>query len=134
MAVAIGGMIGSLARWALVEAASPDHAVMMTFAINVVGSMFLGGVIGQRERIHPERLLAAGTGFAGGLTTFSGYAVAVASALDDGAVGSALVNGLGTAAAALVAAGIGFRVVRVTTTVLATRRRVAAGPRVGDGR
>lgn len=129
VAVAIGGTIGSLVRWALIEAAQPDHSVLMTFAINVAGSLLLGGLMGQRERLHPERLLAAGTGFAGGLTTFAGHAVAVAAALDRGAVGSALLDGLGTAAAALLAAGIGFRVVRVAAIRRASRRSTTVGGR-----
>lgn len=129
MAVAIGGMVGSLVRWALLAVADPGHTTLMTFAINVVGSLLLGGLMGQKERIHPERLLAVGTGFAGGLTTFAGYAVAVAAALDRGAVGTAMLDGVGTAVAALLAAGIGFRVVR-----LAAVRRASRGPRTIGGR
>jgi fluoride exporter len=127
VAVAIGGMVGSLIRWALIALAEPDHATLMTFAINVVGSLLLGGLMGKREHIHPERLLAAGTGFAGGLTTFAGYAVAVAAALDRGAVGTAMLDGVGTAIAALLAAGIGFRVMRLATVRRAPRRPGAVG-------
>lgn len=113
MAVALGGAAGSLVRWALV-ALSPDaSADVSLFVVNVVGSMLLGIVLGRRELLSDEWRLGIGTGFAGGLTTFSGYAVAVAAHLDDGALLAATTTGLATPVATLVAAGVGFRAARM---------------------
>ena len=122
VAVALGGAVGSLARWALVGL-SPSAADDATVAgINVAGSFLLGWLLGRRERMDPDRLLAIGTGFAGGLTTFSSYAVTVATDLDQGALLAAAGNGLGTPVAALLAAGLGFR----SSRLLGARRRRSA--------
>jgi CrcB protein len=141
--VAIGGTVGSLVRWGLVGLVPPERAGLTTFGINVAGSLFLGALIGRRERMDAERLLALGTGFAGGLTTFSSYAVAVATDLEDGALADAAANGLGTPVAALLAAGIGYRAMRMAVTARSARRRARAervraervrGERVGGER
>jgi len=120
MAVAVGGAIGSLARWAALEIATGDvegvsadvtaqRALLATLAVNLFGSLLLGVLLAQQSSMTPTQFLAAGTGFAGGLTTFSTFAVAVAESLDDGQLMSALTNGLGTAVATVLAAGIGYR-------------------------
>ncbi len=114
LAVAIGGAFGSLARWGLLSQGGENAETLILFGINVVGSLLLGGLIGNRERLSDERFALLGTGFAGGLTTFSTFAVAIAQDLEDGALLSALTNGLGTMAAAVVAGGLGYRLSRVT--------------------
>ena len=131
VAVALGGTIGSLVRWGLVGLTPAATDETMLAAINVAGSFLLGWLLGRRERFDPDRLLALGTGFAGGLTTFSGYAVAVATDLDRGELLAAAGNGVGTPVAALLAAGVGFRVSRQ----LATRpRRQRGRPRLRQER
>jgi CrcB protein len=120
VAVAVGGAVGSLARWAVLEIAigSEDlvsseiairRALLATFMINVLGSLLLGVLIAQRDLMRTNQFLAVGTGFAGGLTTFSTFAVAVAEKLDSGEFVMALTNGAGTAFAAVLAAGLGYR-------------------------
>lgn len=121
--VALGGAVGSVLRWALVALGSTEDRDLILFAINVAGSLVLGALLGRRERLSDSWRLGLGTGFAGGLTTFSGYAVAVAERLDDGALLAATTNGLGTPVAALVAAGLGYRVARVAGARPARSRR-----------
>ncbi len=128
VAVAAGGLVGSLLRWGLVESGWLGSAETATVVVNVVGSLLLGGLLGQRERLGPELRLGLGTGFAGGLTTFSSYAVAVAGHLDDGALGPAAANGLGTPVAALLAAGLGYRLSRIWGI-----RSAPSGARRGPG-
>ena len=119
-AVAAGGAIGSLVRWGTLEIITGDidvigaeavanRAVLATLAINVLGSLLLGALIAHQRTMASTLYLAAGTGFAGGLTTFSTFAVAVAERLDSGEFLAALSNGLGTAIATLLAAGVGYR-------------------------
>ena len=134
--MAIGGTLGSLVRWGLIELGSPDDRGWLLVAINAVGSLLLGGLIGGRERLTPDRLLALGTGFTGGLTTFSGYAVTVAGDLEQGRLAAAAAGGLGTPVLALVGAGIGFRIVRVVIAARAgrRRRRIEASGRTGGRR
>jgi len=67
-----GGAIGTLARAGLAAAAVPDPArwPWPTFIANVVGAVLLG-IIGTRLATSDLRRPLLGTGFCGGLTTFS---------------------------------------------------------------
>lgn len=114
LVVAIGGAIGTLARWGLVSLAGPDRHTVAILGLNVVGSLILGLALGHRERLDDDRFNLIGTGFAGGLTTFSTYAVSVAQKLEDGDLLAAAGNGFGTVIAAFVAAGVAFRLARLS--------------------
>lgn len=113
--VAAGGVVGALIRWTVVEAVDVEWVTEATFGLNVIGSLFLGIIVGLRltrrqdQRLTNNQFLLLGTGFCGALTTFSTYAVQVAVLLDSGAALTALVTGLATPAAAVVAAGLGYR-------------------------
>ncbi|MEM7273267.1 MAG: CrcB family protein [Actinomycetota bacterium] len=123
LAVALGGAVGTLARWGILESITEDGRSVAVFGCNVVGSLLVGAIAGQRERVSARwhRLLA--TGFAGGLTTFSTYAVEVASLLDDGSVGAATVTGAVTPIAAVASAGVGYRGSRLAAVAMLGRRR-----------
>ena len=72
--VAVGGALGALARLGAVEA-GPDATAVL--AVNLVGCLLLGLLVGARQ--DDLRLRAfAGTGVLGGLTTASAFAVDVA--------------------------------------------------------
>lgn len=113
LVVALGGAVGSLVRWGLVQLGPASAAATIVFGINVAGALLLGIVLGRRERLSDSWRLGLGTGFTAGLTSFARYAVDVAERLDDGALLAAMANGLGTPAAALVAAGFGYRLARL---------------------
>ena len=70
--VFIGGAIGTLARAGLAIAAVPDPGrwPWPTFVANIVGAVLLG-IIGTRLATSDLRRPLWGTGFCGGLTTFS---------------------------------------------------------------
>jgi CrcB protein len=70
-AVAVGGMLGALARYGLVLAL-PD--LPATLAINVAGSFLLGVLVARRPDGRWSRPFL-GTGVLGGFTTFSALAV-----------------------------------------------------------
>ncbi len=114
LAVAIGGAAGSLTRWGLLSRTGDDRSTLTLLGINVFGSLLLGLLIGNRERLSDERFTLLGTGFAGGLTTFSTFAVAIAQDLEDGALLSALTNALSTMVTVVIAGGLGYRLSRVT--------------------
>jgi CrcB protein len=81
-----------------------------TIAINVTGSFLLGLVAGA-VIVHaapPELQAIAGTGFLGGYTTFSTASFETVRLIQAGRTGLALLNGIGTAAAALGAAAAGL--------------------------
>lgn len=86
LAVAIGGALGALARfgvYALVAGPSDrphhgvTHSVWATCAVNLIGCLVLGLLLGWFQRRAPvdDRLRALlTTGFLGALTTFSTFA------------------------------------------------------------
>ncbi|SDP29177.1 camphor resistance protein CrcB [Arthrobacter sp. ok909] len=81
-----------------------------TIAVNVTGSFLLGLVAGA-VIVHaapPELQAIAGTGFLGGYTTFSTASFETVRLIQAGRTGLALLNGIGTAAAAVGAAAAGL--------------------------
>lgn len=82
VAVALGGGVGSLLRWAveLGLPASPGPMPWATLVVNVLGSAALGAavVLLDRGTLWPGWRAFLTTGLLGGFTTFSTYAVQVA--------------------------------------------------------
>lgn len=104
-AVAAGGALGAVLRWAATYAV-PDGSGLAwtTSGINVSGSLALAllpAVAALRDR--PLVVLALGPGLLGGFTTFSAYAEQGRGLLDDGRPVLALGHLLGTVVACLVA-------------------------------
>jgi CrcB protein len=74
--IGAGGAIGAAARYGTGLAVPPRSGAypVATFLVNVVGAMILGGVAALPDswlRAHELTRPAIGTGFCGGLTTFS---------------------------------------------------------------
>lgn len=108
-AVALGGMVGTLLRWWALSAAGDERQALTLIALNGAGSLVVGGLVGAGVASDDRRYLLVATGFAGGLTTFSTFAVDVARSLDQGALGSAIGNTVTTVLLAVLCAGIGYR-------------------------
>lgn len=92
--VALGGGCGAVCR----HVVSEDLAFRFgrafpygTLAVNVAGAFLLGEVAGHALH-HPSALLFIGTGFLGGLTTFSTFAADTFAALRDARPKKALLN------------------------------------------
>ncbi|HEV7471339.1 MAG: CrcB-like protein [Pseudonocardia sp.] len=116
-AVAVGGALGALARWAvgLALPGSPGAFPVGTFAINVVGAFVIGAllvVLTELSTPHPLLRPFVATGILGGFTTFSTYAVDAQRLLRDGHVGTAFGYLFGTLAAALLATWAGVALAR----------------------
>ena len=68
--VAIGGCFGAISRFSLNQFLSKKTRFPLgTLTVNLIGSFFLGLVIGRAP--HPYIALLIGTGFLGAFTTFS---------------------------------------------------------------
>lgn len=82
LAVAVGGALGSVLRYAveLLLPATPGSPPWGTLLVNVAGSAALGVfvVVLERGLVRPHHHGFVSTGLLGGFTTFSTYAVQVA--------------------------------------------------------
>ena len=112
--VAAGGCAGTLVRAALERAwpASPGHLPVTTLALNVVGALALGLLLGALGEERPRLRLALGTGVLGGLTTHSTFILESHRLLTSSGDGGHPVLGaaylVGSMVAGLVAAGLGL--------------------------
>ena len=112
--VAAGGCAGTLVRAALERAwpASPGPLPVTTLALNVVGALALGLLLGALGEGRPRLRLALGTGVLGGLTTHSTFILESHRLLTSSGDGSNPVLGatylVGSMVAGLVAAGLGL--------------------------
>ncbi len=112
-AVFVGGAIGTLARAALADA-YPQHPTSFpwpTFVVNVIAAFALGYAVTRlQERLPPSsyRRPLLGTGFCGGLSTFSTMQLELLKMIDARAWGMVV----SYAAASLVA---GYLAVHIAT-------------------
>jgi CrcB protein len=111
--VLVGGMIGAPARYLTDRFVQARHDSVFpwgTFAINIAGSALLGFLLGAQQHLGlPAQVVdAAGTGFCGGLTTFSTFGYETLRLLEDGAIAEAGLNLLGSMVVGVLAAGLAF--------------------------
>lgn len=90
VAVALGGMAGTLLRFATgnwVNANWPQHFYGATLAVNIVGCLLIGYLYGLfllRPEIPLELRAGLMVGFLGGLTTFSSFSLDTLRLLESG--------------------------------------------------
>jgi CrcB protein len=113
LAVAIAAGLGALARYVVDQVI--QHRVRGEFpygtlVINVTGSLVLGVVTGLavHHGLPTTPNLVLGSGFAGGYTTLSTWAWETVALAEAGEVLEAGMNILGSFAAGLAAAAVGF--------------------------
>lgn len=120
--VAFGAMLGATIRWSLSEAFDSSTAwPWATFTANIVGALALGAVLEARHRrvdeatSDPVRLLV-GTGLCGALTTFSTFAVEVATLGRDDRAGLGVAYLLASVAVGVAAVLVGRRLTGLTAS------------------
>jgi CrcB protein len=131
LAVLAGGMAGAPARYLTDRFVQSRHDSVFpwgTFAVNVAGSAILGFLLGAERHLGlpPVVFALLGTGFCGGLTTFSTFGYETLRLVEDGALGEAGANVLGSLVAGVLMAWLGY--------LLAGALLSAAGPHLADGR
>jgi len=114
--VMLAGAAGATGRYAVHRAMESRVVSILpwgTIAVNVVGSLALGVVAGLvlAHGVDPDVQVIIGTGFLGAFTTFSAFSYETFALLEDGASRAALLNGLGSVVAGLLAATVGLAVV-----------------------
>ena len=78
-------------------------------SINIIGSFWLGLAV-VRLRRQPDPLAAVGTGFCGGFTSLSGFAVQVAELIGDGRATVGIGLALVTAVCTFAGIDLGIRI------------------------
>jgi CrcB protein len=113
LAVLAGGMLGAPARYLAdraVQARRDSVFPAGTFAVNMAGSLVLGFLLGAQRHLGlpPTAFALLGTGFCGGLTTFSTFSYETLRLLEDGAISEAGLNMLGSLVAGVLLAWLGY--------------------------
>jgi len=114
--VFVGGALGSLLRWSLGSAISKRTTgkfPLGTFVINVTGAFVMGLLstlmaVDWRDRHGSFFTAFVLTGLLGGYTTFSSYELDAVTVYDKQARGVALLYWIGSVAAGLMAAALGW--------------------------
>jgi CrcB protein len=134
--IALGGALGSLARWGMAEAI--PHArgefATSTLVTNIVGAFLLGVLMVLVLEVWPPTRLVRpffGVGVLGGFTTFSTYALDTTEMLRAGAPGAAAAYLFTTLAAGLVASWLGLTLTRALVERRHARRLAAQASRRG---
>ncbi|MDQ6835309.1 MAG: fluoride efflux transporter CrcB [Actinomycetota bacterium] len=116
-AIFAGGALGAAARTGLGQLA-PSHAghwPWVTFSVNVVGCLLLGYLVTRLQERLPVTAYRRpfwGTGFCGGLTTFSTFQLELLKMLDHGELALAVIYGMGSVLAGFLGVTLGTAVVR----------------------
>ena len=137
--IAIGGALGSLARWGLAAALphQPGAFPWATFLENVSGCLLIGALMVLLAEVWPpSRYLRPflGIGVLGGYTTFSTYMLDTRALLVTGHPGAAAAYLLGSLAAGLAAVWAGVALLRSAIRLARWRARRKADtgdPRAG---
>ncbi len=118
--VAGGSALGAVVRWLATGSVLNFSDRWIVVALNIVGSLLLGAVLGwatvrrseppdQDRYAYTDRVVAGvGTGFCGGLTSFSTFAVDIAGLLRSDMYLTALVTSSLTVVGATAVAAVGF--------------------------
>jgi CrcB protein len=111
--VAVAGSLGALARYAVdgwIAGRVRGVFPWGTFAINATGSFLLGFVftlMTERFLPHPSIRTALTVGFVGAYTTFSTLSFETWRLIEDGAIGLATLNVIGSVGIGLAAVYLG---------------------------
>jgi CrcB protein len=113
LAVLAGGMAGAPARYLVDRAIQARRDTVFpwgTLAVNLTGSLVFGFLLGAQRHLGlaPAVFALLGTGLCGGLTTFSTFSYETLRLLEDGAIGEAGLNIIGSLAATVLLAWLGY--------------------------
>jgi fluoride exporter len=111
--VGIAGALGTLCRYGIgvfVADRYPGAFPLGTFLINVTGSFLLGllfVLLTERAGLSPAWRTSVTVGFLGAYTTFSTFTLETFRLVEDGALGTAALNVIGSLAVGLIAVWLG---------------------------
>jgi len=114
LAIALGGALGSVARFAVVGYLTPllnFKFPIGTFAVNMVGSLLIGiayVLLVEKTTLAVEWRLFFITGLLGGFTTFSAFSLEMLQLWQEGHLGTAMAYAGSSLILGLLSAGIGL--------------------------
>ena len=112
--IAIGGALGSVARYVLssfVTRAAGAFSPLGTWVVNLVGCVLFGAIVGAAESrivLSAEARAFLLIGVLGGFTTFSSYAFESVALLRDGQLAGAALNIAGQVVTGLAGVWVGW--------------------------
>ena len=122
LAVAAGGLLGSLTRYKLgglvLHHTAEWRFPLSTFIVNLLGCALVGvlaGIAEHRHGLSPAARLFLITGFCGGFTTFSAFGLETVYLLRRHEAPWALANVVASVAAGVIAVWLGWRAVELLT-------------------
>jgi CrcB protein len=113
--IAIGGALGSMARYAAVGYITPlfNHRFPVgTFAVNIVGSFLIGVcyvLLVERALLSGEWRLFFITGILGGFTTFSAFSLEILQMWQEGHVATSIFYAASSVVIGLLCAYLGMQ-------------------------
>jgi CrcB protein len=118
LVVCLGAALGAPARYLTDRAVQARHDTLFpwgTFAVNIVGSLVLGALVGTAAHhdVPPALVAGLGTGFCGALTTYSTFGYETVRLAADGARLLAALNVVASLTAGFGAAALGYAVGRL---------------------
>jgi fluoride exporter len=120
LAIAFGGALGSVLRFAMNEALSARLGRAFpwgTLSINVVGSFLIGllaVLLLERWEVSPAVRLGLMVGLLGGFTTFSSFSLEVVNLMQNGAFLRALLYVAASVIVCVLAAAAGIHLARTS--------------------
>ena len=112
LVVALGGALGSVLRYAVARVLPAGTFPWATFWVNMAGAFLMGILAGWAARegtLGTTGWLLLATGFCGGFTTFSSFALENILLLRGGDLAIALSYTAGTLVLGLLLCGAGYR-------------------------
>lgn len=118
--LSLGGALGTNARYFLgsfVQTTCHSTFPFGTFVINVTGSFLLGvfAVLCHQRAEHPPHMhwyLLLGTGFCGGYTTFSAFALDTVELFHNNKIAWGILNIVGSVGFSLIACALAIKLTR----------------------
>ncbi len=120
LAIALGGALGSVLRFAMNEAVSARFGRAFpwgTLSINVIGSFLIGllaVLLVERWDVSPAVRLGLMVGVLGGVTTFSSFSLEVVNLAQNGALLRAMLYVLASVTVCVLAAAAGIHLARTS--------------------
>lgn len=109
--VALGAAVGAPLRFLVDRAVQARHGSPFpwgTFTVNLIGSFLLGALTGAATVLPPAVSATVGTGLCGALTTYSTFGYEAFTLVEKGLRATALRYVVGSVAAGLLVAAVGW--------------------------